>query len=98
MFATDIPVRKPIDVFILGIEAKIGNIPMDYFSKFSSSSIAKLGYNASKSTLEVAFHNGGLYHYFDVPQNIWEAFKSAESKGGFFSENIRGQFRYTKIY
>lgn len=69
---------------------------MEYFSDFASSSVYKIGYEVSNSTLEVIFHNGGTYQYLDVPENVWEAFKSAESKGKFLAESIKGQFRYTK--
>ena len=70
---------------------------MEYFSDFTSSNVYKIGYEAANSTLEVIFHNGGTYQYFDVPQNIWEAFKAAESKGKFLAESIKGQFRYAKV-
>jgi hypothetical protein len=70
---------------------------MEYFIEFTSSNVARIGYEQANSTLEVEFHNGGVYHYFDVPENIWEAFKFAESKGKFLSESIKGQFRYTKV-
>ena len=70
---------------------------MEYFSEFTSTTVAKIGYDNANSTLEVAFHNGGTYQYMDVPEHIWEAFKSAESQGKFLSQNIKGQYRYSKV-
>jgi hypothetical protein len=32
-----------------------------------SSNVTSVGYDASSSTLEVAFHSGGVYQYFGVP-------------------------------
>lgn len=70
---------------------------MEYFTNFTSSNVAKIGYDNTSSTLEVEFHNGGIYHYFDVPEHVWEAFKIAESQGVFLSQNIKGQYRYSKV-
>lgn len=70
---------------------------MEYFMNFSSATVAKIGYDSSSSTLEVEFHNGGIYQYFDVPEHLWEAFKVAESQGKFLSQNIKGQYRYSKV-
>lgn len=70
---------------------------MEYFSAFDSSNVSKIGYEKSSSTLEVEFKNGGTYHYYDVPEHIWEAFKGANSKGQFIHQNLKGQFRYSKV-
>lgn len=70
---------------------------MEYFTSFQSTNISKLGYDSSTSTLEVEFSNGGIYQYFDVPEHIWEAFKSCDSKGKFMSESLKGQYRYSKV-
>lgn len=70
---------------------------MEHFINFSSSTVAKIGYESSTSTLEIEFHNGNIYQYFDVPEQIWEEFKSAASQGKFLSQNIKGQFRYSKV-
>ena len=70
---------------------------MEYFTAFESSNIARIGYETSSSTLEVEFKNGGIYHYFDVPEQIWEAFKAASSLGQFLHQNLKGQYRYSKL-
>jgi len=70
---------------------------MEYYSAFESSNVAKIGYEASSSTLEVHFHNGGVYQYYDVPSHIWDAFKQADSKGQFIHQSLKGQYRYSKI-
>ncbi len=70
---------------------------MEYNSAFESSNVSKIGYEPTNSTLEVEFKNGGTYHYYDVPEHIWEAFKAADSKGMFIHQNLKGQFRYSKV-
>lgn len=41
--------------------------------------------------------NGVTYRYFDIPIGLREEFLSADSKGTFFNQHIRGQFEYTVI-
>lgn len=63
----------------------------------SSSNIAEIGYDANLRVLEVLFHNGGLYQYFDVPQSEYESLMNANSHGQYLNRNIKGQFRYARI-
>lgn len=62
-----------------------------------SSNIAKLVYNSETQTLEVTFKNETIYLYFKVPEEIWDTFKHAESKGKFFAAHIKGVFEFEKI-
>lgn len=48
-------------------------------------------------TLEVAFHDGGVYQYFDVPESVYREFIGADSKGKFLHASIRNNYRYTKL-
>lgn len=70
---------------------------MEYLATPDSSNISKIGYEKNNSTLEIEFNNGGTYHYYDVPHNVWEAFKGADSKGQFVHQNIKGVYRYSKV-
>ena len=63
----------------------------------SSSTIASVGYDASSETLEIAFHKTGLYQYFNVPAELYEAMMAAPSQGGFFNANIKNQFPYERL-
>ena len=63
----------------------------------SSSNIASVGYDAPTQTLQVEFVSGSLYQYFDVPQNVFEDFIEAGSKGKYFSAQIKGIYRYAKV-
>lgn len=60
-----------------------------------SSSIDSVGYE--KNVLEVRFRNGGLYRYFDVPEQAVVSLMGAESKGRFFNEEIRGRYPASKL-
>lgn len=55
-----------------------------------SSSIDSVGYE--KNVLEVRFRNGGLYQYFDVPEEMLLMLMRADSKGAFFNRSIRGRY------
>ena len=63
----------------------------------SSSNISSIGYDSESCTLEIEFHSGGVYQYFDVPQSVYDALMSASSHGSFFHGNVRDKYRYTKI-
>lgn len=60
-----------------------------------SSSIESVGYE--KNVLEVRFRNGGLYQYFDVPEEAVIALMGAESRGRFFNQEIRGVYRSKRL-
>ncbi|RUZ42398.1 KTSC domain-containing protein, partial [Mesorhizobium sp. M7A.F.Ca.US.003.02.1.1] len=47
--------------------------------------------------LEVVFNGGAAYHYFDVPPQLVDEFKAAESKGVFLAERVKGHYRYSKV-
>ena len=58
----------------------------------SSSNLASIGYDVPTKTLEVEFNHGGVYQYFDVPQDEYEALMSADSHGKYFVANIRNDY------
>lgn len=67
------------------------------FDNFTSSNIAKLKYDAEQMVLEVEFHGGSVYQYYDVPEVIWNELKSAQSQGTYLNSSIKGHFRYSKV-
>jgi len=62
-----------------------------------SSNLASIGYDAENEILEVEFNHGGIYQYFDVPENVYEQLMNADSHGVYFSANIRNDYQYQKI-
>lgn len=66
-------------------------IPVD------SSNISSIGFDEDTSTLEIEFHSGAVYQYFDVPLNIYEGLMNAGSKGQYFAQHIKGYYRFVKV-
>jgi len=63
-----------------------------------SSNVESIGYDTSTRTLEIAFLNGAVYQYFDVPEAMYtEIMNPGISKGEYLSRNIKGSFRYSKV-
>ena len=62
-----------------------------------SSNVAEVGYDPSTMVLEVAFHRGGVYQYFDVPEVLFQEMLRADSVGKFLHAQIKNSYRYTKL-
>lgn len=60
-----------------------------------SSDIRSVGY--AGNTLEVEFHSGGIYQYFNVPRAVYVGLMSAPSHGHFFHCNIRDRYDYARM-
>ena len=61
-----------------------------------SSNIASIGYE--NSTLEVEFTNGSIYHYFNIPMNVYQGLMSASSHGQYLDLHIKkAGYSYTQI-
>ena len=58
-----------------------------------SSVLHSASYDETINLLTVTFKSGRSYDFFDVLPSIWEEFKKAESKGRFFTQNIKGKFK-----
>jgi hypothetical protein len=63
----------------------------------NSSNLASAGYDPEAQTLEIAFNNGRVYQYLNVPPEAFEDFNKAESKGSFFAKTIRGRYEAKRI-
>ena len=47
--------------------------------------------------LIVVFRDSGAeYHYYDVPEDVWESFYDSASLGKYFNANIKGYYEYEK--
>lgn len=56
--------------------------------------IHAVGYDDETSVLEIIFNSGAIYHYRNVPRQVFEELMEAESKGSYFQNNIRDEFEY----
>jgi len=62
-----------------------------------SSNLASVGYDAAKQILEIEFNHGGIYQYFDVPQDVYDELMDADSHGRYFVHNIKDGYESIKI-
>lgn len=62
-----------------------------------SEMLLSVAYDGNKHTLYLRFRSGDVYRFFDVPNENFQQFLLAESKGQFFPSNIRNCFRYERL-
>ena len=63
-----------------------------------STSIRKTEYDPVTRILSVWFvASGKRYDYEAVPQETYDAFRSAFAKGRYFNDHIRDRFRYRPV-
>lgn len=60
------------------------------------STVRSIGYNSEARVLDVAFHTGKVYRYFDVPPAVVTQI-SSERTGASIQTIIRGKYRYACI-
>ena len=63
----------------------------------ASSNVRSVGYDPSTMTLEVEFHDGGLYQYRSVPASVHAGLMCAASKGSYLASHIKGRYLATRI-
>lgn len=62
-----------------------------------STCFSRVGYDARNNVLIVVFRDSGAeYHYFGVPEDVWESFYDSVSLGRYFNANIKGNYAYKK--
>lgn len=64
-------------------------------STVTSSNIASAAWE--DETLYLTFHNGSVYSYAEVPQQVYDDLISAASVGKFFHASIRPHYTATKL-
>jgi KTSC domain len=62
-----------------------------------SSALRAVAYQPSTKELQIRFCSGPSYVYEDVPTEVHATLMAAESKGSYFSENIREAYRCRKL-
>lgn len=62
-----------------------------------SSMIASAGYDKKSKTLQVLFHTGNLYEYYEVEPEIFQELLDAPSKGHYMLNHIIDCYAYTKV-
>lgn len=62
-------------------------------TRVKSSNVFAIGYDKANKILQVEFKNGSVYEYYEVPENVFLAFMSAESKGRFIGNLYKYKYR-----
>lgn len=63
----------------------------------NSSNLSSVGYDEPTQTLEIEFNHGGVYQYYDIPENVHMELMNATSIGSYFNQNIRNIYSTQKI-
>ena len=67
-------------------------MPQPVMFSVSSSTILSIGYSEAEQELHILFVGNHEYVYRDVPPNLWEEFRKAESIGRFFAQFIKKKY------
>jgi len=65
-------------------------------TQIASSNISSIGYDKEAHILEIEFHHGAVYQYFDVSEKVFEEFMSSSAIGSYFMNEIKDKFKYQK--
>ena len=57
-----------------------------------SKAFAAIGYDVERQILSIEFNSGHIWHYRTVPNDAFQAFAGAPSRGSWFAKYIRGKF------
>lgn len=62
-----------------------------------SSVVASIRYYPLTSILRVVFVSGSVYDYKKVPEKVYNAMKTAVSKGTYLNQHIKGHYSFEKL-
>ena len=62
-----------------------------------STHLTSVGYDRAATTLDIEFRGGAVYRYRGVPHAIYRQLMSADSKGRYFAQHIRGRFAFERV-
>jgi hypothetical protein len=62
-----------------------------------STAIRSHNYDSETRKLTITFVTGRRYVYHDLPEDLYERFKAAFSRGTFFNREIRDRYAYREI-
>lgn len=61
-----------------------------------STVIAAIHYD--EGILKIVLVSGTVYHYLDVPEEVYTAMKTSKSKGIYFNQHIKDRYHFEKIH
>jgi hypothetical protein len=62
-----------------------------------SSLVRAVAYDSETRALDVEFASGQIYSYSGVPQAIYDAFISSDTKGQFFNQVVRPTYDHKRV-
>jgi hypothetical protein len=62
-----------------------------------SRNLKSVGYDEKLKILEIEFHEGRIYQYSNVPEDIYSNLMNALSKGTFHHRFIKNNYSYRRI-
>lgn len=62
-----------------------------------SSTILSVGFEPATGTLEIEFKKGGLYQYYNVPNEMYEQLMASDSKGRFLHVYIKPSYPCSRV-
>ena len=62
-----------------------------------STTLAFVSYDTDAACLELEFHDGAIYRFFDVSPERFAQLLTAESKGAYFNHHIRKRFHFQRL-
>ena len=62
-----------------------------------STVIRSIEYNPATAVLTIVFVTGSVYEYYEVPQEVYEQFKSYREKGVFYNGHIKNKYRFVRV-
>lgn len=62
-----------------------------------STTLAAVAFDASRHCLRLQFRDGSCYEYTGVPNAVFQALLTAQSKGAFLNRALRGKFPYVRL-
>ena len=68
------------------------------FVPVKSSTVDSVAFDSATGILGVRFKNGTEYHYFNVPEYIYNGLLSAKSVGKYLDENVKKKgYRHERL-
>lgn len=65
---------------------------IELLENVNSSMLEQVTYDNETKRLVVVFKNSKEYFYDNVPTEVWKQFQESESKGKFYTQNIKGKY------
>ena len=65
-------------------------------TSLASSNIASAGYDRERMMMEIEFHDGKVYQYFDVPEKVYLELIDAPSHGAYFMHEVKDKYSFEK--